>query len=187
MSKLIGFNGMMGVGKSEAIQEIKDRSKLPVELVKFAGPLYDMQEMIYRRIQSVYNRPADFKKDRKLLQWLGTEWGRETISKTIWVDLWKAEVTAALARGSVVVCDDVRFDNEAELVRSLGGIVVQITSSRASERIDTQSGIKNHSSEAGISAEFIDDILRNDGTLREFQNQVANLFYQFLLDPKSAV
>ena len=112
--KIIAFSGKMGVGKSTAIERIYAKSNGVVHLVKFAQPLYDMQEFIYRRISSVVQRPANFTKDRKLLQWLGTDWGRG-MKETLWVDLFKAQVEKILDHNptAVIVCDDVRFDNEA--------------------------------------------------------------------------
>jgi hypothetical protein len=182
---LIGFNGKMGVGKSEAIKTLNEVSNRPVELIKFAGVLYEIQELIYAKISPVYTRPPNFVKDRKLLQWLGTDWGRETISENIWVDLWKAKVVEALGRGSTVVCDDVRFDNEAELVKSLGGLVVQITSNRTDERIDTKAGIANHASEAGIKESFIDFALVNNGTLEQYKESLLRLYSMVGIGEKS--
>lgn len=173
MSRLVCFTGKMGVGKSEAIKLLNSSDTV---LVKFAQPLYDMQEYIYNRISSVYARPESFIKDRKLLQWLGTEWGRDTISQTLWVDLWKAEVTKNLSRGKLVVCDDVRFDNEAQAVKSLGGLTIKIISDKTDKRIDTQSGINNHSSEAGIHYSYIDAMVENNGTLEEFQAKLTHLY-----------
>lgn len=181
MVQLIGLNGNMGVGKSEAIKTLSEVAGREVVLVKFAQPLYDMQEFIYGRVSSVFTRPDTFIKDRKLLQWLGTDWGRETISKNVWVDIWKAEVNKNLAAGKLVVCDDVRFDNEAEVIKSLNGKIVRIVSDRANERIDTAAGIKNHASEAGIKHEFVDIILENNGTLEEYKNSLTYLYKKLLV------
>lgn len=186
--KLIGFNGKMGVGKSTAIECLRDDlpASAKVKLVKFAQPLYDMQETIYRRISMVYERPGSFTKDRKLLQWLGTDWGRDTISKTLWVDLWKAEATKQSSlNNAIVVCDDVRFDNEAEAIRSLGGYVVKITSDHADNRIDTKSGITNHSSEAGISPTLIHTTVENNGTRLEFMNKLTVLYQELGIIPNN--
>jgi hypothetical protein len=168
---IIGLTGGMGVGKSTAYQIIKDHFR-DVELIKFAGPLYDMQEMIYRRIAAVHKRPETFVKDRKLLQWLGTNWGRDTISETLWVDLWKAEAEQLQRYGIHVVCDDVRFDNEADAIHAMGGIVIKITADTATSRITTANGIANHASEAGLSANKIDFSIANNGTLAQYEKDL---------------
>lgn len=169
----------MGSGKSTAIKALAEHLGHPVELIKFAQPLYDMQEFIYSRIESVYQRPADFIKDRKLLQWLGTEWGRDSISKTIWGDIWQAKLKVALDKGFVVVCDDVRFDNEAARFKALGGKIIHIVSERTHERIDTGAGIVNHQSEAGIAHEFVDAVVPNNTTVEDFRVSLAQVFDHF--------
>lgn len=176
---LIGFHGGMGVGKSTAIQALKD-FVFPgeVHLVKFAQPLYDMQEFVYRRISSVHVRPETFIKDRKLLQWLGTEWGRDSISTNLWVDIWKAAVTSIQLENprAVIVCDDVRFDNEGETLKSMGGHTIKIVSNRAGDRINTQAGIANHKSEAGIRKELLDFVVDNNDTVAAFEERLVACF-----------
>ncbi len=169
---IIGFSGKMGVGKSTAISAIADAvGSSQVKLVKFAQPLYDLQEAAYAIISPVYARPSSFVKDRKLLQWLGTEWGRGTISSTIWVDLWRAKATS-FDPSAVVVCDDVRFDNEAEVIKSLGGVIIGITGASRGAEV----GIAGHASEAGITPTLIDYVLHNEGNREQFKDEVYDLF-----------
>lgn len=181
MTRVVAFTGPMGSGKSTAIKYLQSYlfgiGKSPT-LVKFAQPLYDMQELIYQRIESVYERPSTFVKDRKLLQWLGTDWGRDTISRTLWVDLWKVDALSLIYTdpGYVVLCDDCRFDNEAEMVRRLGGVVIQLQTTRNLDRITTANGIKAHSSEAGINPSYVYSTVSNDGTINEFENSLKAVF-----------
>jgi hypothetical protein len=177
---LIGFNGGMGAGKSTAIAMLKEITGREVINVKFAQPIYDIQEFCYQRIAQVYQRPPSFVKDRKLLQWIGTEWGRDSISTSLWIDLWRAEVAAAQAANpdAIIVCDDVRFDNEGQVVRALGGKVVRIAADRAQAR--TVSGIANHASEAGIKPELVDYVVENNSTLAEFKNSLTYLYQRHL-------
>jgi len=184
--KLIGFNGKMGVGKSTAVACLREASLNSVRLVKFAQPLYDMQEYIYRRIQGTYRRPDGFTKDRKLLQWIGTEWGRDSISPTLWVDIWKKEVEyQQLNQNNIVICDDVRFDNEAEAIKAMGGIVINISANNTEKRIDTKSGIVQHSSEAGIKPELIDCRIDNNGSLSEFLKKLTDAYKEFGIIPNN--
>ena len=55
---------------------------------------------------------------RHMMQTLGTEWGREMIHGNIWVDAF-----ARLNAGKCVIVPDVRFENEAELVREHGVLI----------------------------------------------------------------
>jgi hypothetical protein len=63
---------------------------------------------------------------RKIYQTLGTEWGREHIHQDLWLKAWTAKVCRIPAEELVVV-EDVRFLNEAALIKKLGGEVWQIT------------------------------------------------------------
>jgi hypothetical protein len=182
---LVGFAGPMGCGKSTAIEELRKEAGLhgrPVVLVKFAQPLYDIQEYIYQRISSVILRGTGFTKDRKLLQWIGTEWGRG-MDESLWIKLWAKEVDRIQNeyRDPIIVCDDVRFDNEAEMFKNLGGVIIQIRTTRNGERIDTKAGIANHASEAGVSARFISQVVDNNDTLRQYQERLAGIFRELNL------
>jgi hypothetical protein len=95
----------------------------------FAGPLKDML-----RVLGLNDRHIDGdlkesplailqgKTPRHAMQTLGTEWGRNLIGTNLWATVWMHRFSEAVrksARG--VVVDDVRFETEAELIRSLGG------------------------------------------------------------------
>ncbi|SDK39440.1 hypothetical protein [Bradyrhizobium ottawaense] len=53
---------------------------------------------------------------------LGTEWGREMINPDLWADTWAAGV----AEGESVMNDSVRFPNEQEAIKGLGGVTIMI-------------------------------------------------------------
>lgn len=59
---------------------------------------------------------------RQAMQWLGTEWGRDLMAPTFWVDTWRDQAM----RHSRVVVDDVRFPNEVEAIRSMGGTLIRV-------------------------------------------------------------
>lgn len=173
--KLLGFTGIMGSGKSTAINLLEGMVDAPVINVKFAQPLYDMQEYAYNRIKSVYTRPETFIKDRKLLQWLGTDWGRSTIGNNVWVDLWAATVKErlAMAPNALIVCDDVRFDNEATAVKALGGHVVQLRVNAS--RAEAKAGIANHASENGVDTNLLSAIIDNTGSIDDLKASLQML------------
>lgn len=177
---IIGFSGPMGSGKSTAIDFIRQLTGRPVINVKFAQPLYDIQEFIYGRISSVYSRPPTFIKDRKLLQWIGTEWGRGEISESLWIDLWEAQARAVNARQSnaIIVCDDVRFDNEAAQLHNQGAHIIRLICDKANERINTNGGLPKHASEAGIADNYVDCVVANNGTLTDFEEAIDKALSQ---------
>lgn len=178
---IIGLSASMGTGKSTAFKFAQEYfGANNVKLVKFAGPLYEIQEMFYNRISSVYTRPADFQKNRPLLQFLGADVGR-AIDKDLWIKLWKVDAQKAANQGQIVISDDTRFDNEAEAIRSMGGHIVKVTSSTIADRTEVvKEGITAHESENGISPNFIDYTIDNSDTIESFKHKLQCLFDEIL-------
>lgn len=64
---------------------------------------------------------------RRLLQLLGTEVCRQCIRDDYWVTEAEKRIAAAFDGGAkIVVVPDIRFPNEAEMVKRLGGIVWRV-------------------------------------------------------------
>lgn len=142
--------------------------------ISFADPLKEMTSVLLRALgfteaeahHAVYHAkhtrvPAIGVDVRHMLQTLGTEYGRQCLHPDVWITAWSTRVSAALAAGHHVVCDDMRFPNELAAVRALGGASWQI---KRSGYVRTTT----HASEGGLdSYDNFDFVLRNDGTLAE--------------------
>lgn len=102
---------------------------------------------------------------RHICQTLGTEWGRQCIHPDVWLYCWQRKARQNLERGIDVVVDDLRFPNEAELLRRLGGEVWYVERPAALRTT-------NHASEGGLDAFDFDQRLVNDGTLLELYARV---------------
>jgi len=106
---------------------------------------------------------------RQLMQTLGTEWGRTCVHPQIWTMCWEHRATDHLENGLNVVVDDVRFPNEAAMVRRLGGEMWRI------ERPEV-SRTTSHSSEGGLDDyQFFDRRIVNDGSLLTLHAQVRKI------------
>lgn len=97
---------------------------------------------------------------RKMMQTLGTDWGRG-LSEDIWIKAF----TKANPKGKYVITD-VRMENEAKFIRDNGGIVIHV---KGRGGIDT-----THSSEAGIEVQDMDIVIENTGTLEELREGIVN-------------
>lgn len=88
---------------------------------------------------------------RYLLQTLGTDWARKLITEDIWMLMLRERLVKDMKeRGSPMVVDDLRFTNEAQMIRELGGEVWEL------HRRKFEPANDNHASEAGIPDELID-------------------------------
>ena len=139
IGRLVAFTGPAGAGKSTAADVLCGEGWVRV---KFADPLKNMMRAFYwscglrnedyieARIEGdMKEEPDPFlcgRTPRKAMQTLGTEWGRQCLAENLWVNAWKEQAGQFLEMGMDVVTDDCRFENEAEMVRKLGGKVVQI-------------------------------------------------------------
>lgn len=107
-----------------------------------------------------------FPEIRRLLQVLGTDVGRQLIDDDVWV---KA-ATKDIHQDQSIVFTDVRFPNEAEAIRALGGQIWRIE----------RPGIKPvnlHPSETAMDGWDFDAYLDNSGTLEDLQAQVETALY----------
>jgi hypothetical protein len=112
---------------------------------------------------------------RKLFQLVGTEWARQYISRSIWIDHLPDElavVTDVRAHG-----DSTEFKNiEAKAILDRGGIMIKVINPRKDHL-----AIREHSSEVGIDDLYIDYVIINDGTLEDLQEKVNAFVYTHLL------
>lgn len=144
--RVVGLSGLAGSGKSTAASFLQSQG---YTLVKFAGPLKDAMRAIgltdYHIEGDGKEKPCTLlqgKTPRHAMQTIGTDWGRDLIGPHFWVGLWEARANEVLDAGGLVVADDVRFPNEAEAIRKLGGRVVRlvgrggISGGHASEGMD---------------------------------------------------
>lgn len=56
-------------------------------------------------------------------QALGYHFGRRMVSEGLWIPPWRKRLQATDGH---VVCDDIRFPNEADAIRDAGGVLVRI-------------------------------------------------------------
>lgn len=132
---IVAFAGKKGSGKSYYAHELCIRGFFKAS---FADQLKEAVKVIFGLSNDdVYNPD---KKDtviekynttpRQLMQWLGTDILRKEFNKkfnyegSIWVDNMKALIQKT--SNSNIVIDDVRFQNEVDMIHSLGGIIIKI-------------------------------------------------------------
>jgi hypothetical protein len=166
---VIGFTGKMGCGKSTAAKMLQG---FGFTRVRFAGPLKDMmaclgltQDEIEGHLKEAPCELLGGKTPRFAMQTIGTEWGRETISRNLWIKAWRRRVDA-LKEYIPVVVDDVRFPNEAEAIKSAGGSIVRIV--RGNLHVSS-----SHPSE--LMTFDADATITNNGTERDLQEVIRRL------------
>jgi hypothetical protein len=168
--RLIGLHGPAGCGKDLAASMVPGARR-----VGFADPLY-------RGLAAMLGIPEERLRDRaekerrvgaainasprRLLQTLGSEWGRSLIDHDLWVKLARARWREALGDFGCVVVPDVRFANEADAIRADGGVIWLVYRPNVA-------AVAPHESENGIPLEMVDSLVVNTGTVDELRERVT--------------
>ena len=172
---LIGITGPAQSGKSTLAGEFR-------RLVEFRGQKYAEKPFagpLKRMLASIGVDTSDLSKNvpvafldgsvtpRILMQTLGTEWGRSLLPN-LWLHVWRHELDTEAA---VTAVPDVRFDNEAELIRSLGGTIIHVHRKPTADML----AVPAHASEAGIARVKGDIIFRNDRGIEKMASLAAQI------------
>ena len=161
MKTLIGIAGAAGAGKDTLAAALW--KKWGYSTYAMATPLRAAVEAAFGLPRNIWDRetkevviPWIGASPRHLLQTLGTEWGRGHVSPDVWVRV-AARVHDVGSRGKTfrMAVPDIRFDNEAEWIRSKGGAVILVSRNNLP-------AVRSHASEAGVSDSLIDLRITND-------------------------
>ena len=159
--RLIGIAGPARAGKDTLASYLLDNLSDDWSRSSFADPIKEMLRAI--GVDCSDDAKAVVSDDygvtpRHMMQTLGTEWGRQTIDNDIWV-----KAFARLNAGKCVIVPDVRFENEAELVREHGVLI----------HLVGRGGIEgNHVSENAIAFKPGDIVIDNSRDLVWLHDQV---------------
>ena len=167
---LIGFAGYRGSGKDQAAELFLVNGYSPL---KMAGGLKIMlralldfrgcpHDHIERMIEGDKKEEPTYylggKSPRYAMQTLGTEWGRDTLSQTLWTEAVSDHIRTM---NTNTIITDVRFPNEVDLIHSLGGVVIRI------KRDEVQPVGAVHASEKYIGELDVDYIVENNKTIND--------------------
>lgn len=170
---LIGIAGPAQSGKSTLAGEFR-------RLVEFRGQKYCEQPFagpLKRMLASIGVDVSDLSKNvpvsfldgritpRVMMQTLGTEWGRSMLPN-LWLRVWQHDLDDS---AHAVCVPDVRFDNEAELIRGLGGTIIHVARKPTADML----AVPAHASEAGITRVKGDIIFRNDRGIEKMARLAA--------------
>ena len=101
---------------------------------------------------------------RRLLQVLGTDFGRKMLGDDVWIKMTMRD----LRQDDRVVISDVRFPNEADAIKKLGGTVLRINRKN-------HSAVNGHPSEHAMDNYMFNHVIYNDGTLEDLSDEVFML------------
>jgi len=207
---LVGVLGHAGHGKDSIGTVLVEEHGFTRDA--FAKPLKDVarllwmfsEEQLYGKLKEVEDERWKMS-PRVALQLFGTEVGRELFAKWMphigerfWLEHFKIRRSSLVEQrdADIVVCD-VRFPNEAELIKELGGVLVKVirpghnafaaAEKKVSEKIVQVSEkilekeekekeiLGTHKSETLIDNIIPDIVLVNDGTLKDLRDKIERI------------
>jgi hypothetical protein len=168
---IIGASGKKRHGKDSLFETIASASNQRVHRFAFADAL--KKEVCAACGVTLEELNANKELYRHLLQAWGT-WRREHDGPEYWVKQLDNKLKSPWARTNVdiAVITDVRYPNEAELVKARGGIMVRVNRPNLTS-LDLNADM--HMSETALDSWNFDYVIQNNGTLDEFQSKVADL------------
>jgi len=177
---LIGIAGRIGSGKDTVADELVEKHgfmKMP-----FAGPLktaakvlfgFSEEQMNDRELKECVNEYWGIT-HRSALQKLGTECMRGVFGQDFWLKRWMLGYHTWKDTDHIVV-PDVRFENEANLIRNFNGMIIHI------RRPHNPNGIpQTHASEAGIAIRSTDIVIDNVGELKQLRECASGIGASFI-------
>lgn len=173
---LIGLVAKKQAGKglfAQAFAKAAAERNETTEIIKFATPLKEMIQRLMdivgidrdRQLRYIEGdlKEAPIKEFngitcRHMMQTLGTEWARKQLDIDFWLNIWIERVKTCKA--THVIVDDVRYENEAALVRYNKGRLIYIN----------RPGLANgdgHTSETELAGIECFVTFTNEGTIEE--------------------
>ena len=157
----LAFGFRAGSGKDYASEYL--RGKYGGYNLKFAAPVKDTATLI----QTHLGLPVE--KDRELLQWLGTDYGRKRDP-----NVWIRQMQEAIRVGppAHLFVSDMRFPNEADALKELGFYLV-----RLDRELPTGASWATHESETALEKyEGFDFVIKNCGSPKHYEGQIEILW-----------
>lgn len=161
---VIGISGKKQHGK-DAVCDILSTQLLNTKQIAFADPVYvELARACGTTVEFIKSNKAIF---RKGLQWWGTDFRRTLKGENYWIEKW-ARNLIELAEPCCVISPDVRFENEAKVVKHVGGLLI---------RVNRTNFISSDQHPSEISLDSYTDfdlVIQNSGTLKDLEQTVTH-------------
>ncbi len=190
LPRVIGITGKMRSGKDTTSEWLVNQYgyvhlSFAAPLKRVCGTLFNFDH------DQLYGNKKNVKDDRwygitprEVLQFVGTELFRNNMGRLLpeiknnfWAECLKREVIVKLKEGKSVVVSDVRFPNEAEVLRQIHKSTKIYRVNRENRGVDGAVAAQLHSSETEMNGIVCDHEIENNGTLRELYGKVDDCLF----------
>lgn len=172
---LVGLTGPAGCGK-DTVADLLERHHHFAKIA-LADPLkrgleamfgWQRHQWLNRNWKEAVDPDLGFS-PRKAMQTLGTEWGRG-MNDELWIKVCTRQTKklmdmSMLHQYNGVVVSDIRFENEADMIRQQGGVVIHLTRQNIAN-------VRHHTSENGIEFDRKDFLVHNNGPIDDTMTRI---------------
>lgn len=166
----IGITGSKEVGKDTVADFLIEQDNLYVK--------YSMATPI-RAIMKIFYFNEDDGKDsihpiwgiswRQAAQIIGTDLFRKHFRTDTWIIFAKTKILSDSTHKTII--PDIRFNNEAKLIKEHGGIIIKVIGpNRKGNEVKDE-----HSSEKGIDEKYVDFVIENTGSLLQLKQEILKI------------
>ena len=159
---IIGISGKKRSGKDTIFKLIKELNGILPLRAAFGDQIKEeVAEVTGVDVDHIEENKEHF---RPMLQWWGADFRRHYNGESYWLDKMLAKMQTVAGK-EVLVVTDVRYPNEAELVKQAGGIMI---------RVDRRTGLEDAHSSENLLDDFegFDYRLTNNGTMFDLKEKV---------------
>lgn len=163
---IIGLTGKKQSGKTTAANILQSNINAATRQVAFADALkFEVARACGVSVELIEINKKVF---RPILQWWGTDFKRNLVGESYWIDRLNGALLPLHDIGTrAVIIPDVRFLNEAKYIRDMRGIIIRIE--RTSQEKDM------HLSETEQDNISPDYTIYNNGSLNDLKNELRNI------------
>jgi hypothetical protein len=182
MTIIIGFTGKKRSGKDSVSKVIQELHPDHVSVYSFADPLKKAVCNLFSIQITEENKESplpfwDNVSPRYLLQRTGDK------VKELFPDIFIRSMYSNIQnemnkiqkqeKEHIILITDIRFNNEAEFVHSLGGFIIEIN---ADKRLSNTTDDDTHCSEKGIDQDHIDCVVYNNESFEYTKKEIIEMF-----------
>jgi len=170
---LVGLVGTKGVGKDTVGDYLAGYTKraFATPIKQACAILFDLPPHIFEGDDKELCDERHGMSPRQMLQMVGTDFFRDKVDADFWIKHFQHWYSQHQSDNIVVT--DLRFQNEVDAIKDLGGIVVRITRPHGTGR---HTIVDTHVTEQGVATlQGVDYHVENDSTLEHMYTQIDKL------------